>query len=209
MCEALTEETAKSLAKGWLYRTYNLSLLFLYLAVCCIRAIVGLKHFQESIVMYWREALQNSNNNSDPIHLQRRRRPIPPIELPFISGSAAQIVKEATKNLGISITIYGKQPTDAVDFDSECIQWNMPFIETFDQPKIDEVEIYPKEGHLNVDTIMAYLSEFPDADFVIAELTKILNSAKSNDDIQYEVSRSFGVIKQSCVLRRIFSYLIQ
>lgn len=149
-----------------------------------------MKHFNESIAKYWGDALRNPTRNADPLYLKHKREQTR-IELPFIHGAHAKIIKDAEKNLGTPIAVYGEHPLDAVKFESECIQWKNPFFEKldFEEPKeiAETTNINGQTPDFDYETLLAYVQELPEPDFVLSQLVKILNSAKNNDEIQYEV----------------------
>lgn len=148
-----------------------------------------MKHFHEAIVLFWRESLENPARNVDPVHLIRHNNH-QNLELPFILGAPTQIVKEASKSLGTPITIYGEQPCDPVQFESEFIRWKNAFVEKIDLPQTSgaaEPQLYTDELTLDCDTLVAYIRELPEPDAILTQLTKLLNSARTNDDIQFEV----------------------
>jgi hypothetical protein len=154
-----------------------------------------MKHFHETIVLYWRDALENPARNVDPVYMTQRANH-QNLEMPFILGAPTQIVREASNALGTQIPIYGEQPCDSVQFESEVIRWKNAFVEKIDAlpqtSEAAELQLYEDDPALDCDTLLAYINELPESETVLTQLIKILNSAQNNDDIQYEVCFRFG-----------------
>ncbi|KAI6233172.1 hypothetical protein M3Y99_00943000 [Aphelenchoides fujianensis] len=187
--ENVTTETAQSLAK----------------AVCCIRAVVGMKHFHEGVINFWQEALQTPMENGDPEHAHQTAAQ--PLELPFIGGTAAKFVNDAAKDLGTTIAVFGERPADSARFQSEVIRWRRPFVERLDahhsavqstsngRATADGLPsaAFGETSRIDAATLMAYVDRLPEPDFALQQITQLLNSASTNQEIEFDLMNIFGV----------------
>ncbi|KAI6180712.1 hypothetical protein M3Y98_00750700 [Aphelenchoides besseyi] len=194
LSENVTNELARSLAK----------------AICCIRAVVGMKHFHENVVNFWQQAIEDPIANPDPEYLNRPLSNFQSssLELPFIGGAAAKFVNDSNQELGTSVSIYGAQPDDAVPFESELVRWRRKFVEqsvdgkNSKNQKNNPISIDPSENNMTSEfgesvkmdgaTLMVYLEQLADPELALEHVTKVLNSAETNDEIQFELLEIFG-----------------
>jgi hypothetical protein len=113
------------------------------------------------------------------------------LELPFISGETARIINEASKQLNMNIPVYGEHPSDPIEFESELVKWRKPFVEKIDFEEMDNAtssnQLQDGELKLDINTLLAYIKELQEPETIMTQLAKILNSAKSNEEIQFEV----------------------
>ncbi|KAI6224977.1 Helicase SKI2W-like [Aphelenchoides besseyi] len=130
------------------------------------------------------------------------------LELPFIGGAAAKFVNDTNQELGTSVSIFGAQPDDAVPFESELIRWRRKFVEQSVDGKNSKnernytISVDPSESNMTsafgesvkMDgaTLMVYLEKLADPEMALEHVTKVLNSAGTNDEIQFELLEIFG-----------------
>ena len=157
-----------------------------------------MKQFHEAVVNSWKASLEDALANADPEYIAARSTHqttaaavAAALELPFVSGAAARIVGEATRALGVSIRVFGETPFDAVPFESESVRWRRQWRERLDgrhtvaTTTADQAST--SAAAMDAETLAAYIDDMPEPDAVLAHVTKLLNSASTNEEIQFEV----------------------